>query len=38
MAKADDMDLTFKDTTLGGWHVLSVVGELDMHTSPALQE
>lgn len=32
------MDLTFKDDTLGAWNVLSVSGELDMHTSPALQE
>lgn len=32
------MDLTFKDDTLGAWNVLSVAGELDMHTSPALQE
>lgn len=31
------MDLTFKDETLGAWSVLSVSGELDMHTSPALQ-
>jgi anti-sigma B factor antagonist len=38
MAKAEDMDLTFKDDTLGAWNVLSVAGELDMHTSPALQE
>lgn len=32
------MDLTFEDRTLGPWLVLSVSGELDMHTSPALQE
>ena len=38
MAEADNVDLTFKDETVGVWHVLSVAGELDMHTSPALQE
>jgi anti-sigma B factor antagonist len=38
MAEADDMDLTFEDATSGAWNVLSVAGELDMHTSPALQE
>ena len=38
MAKADEMDLTFEDATVGTWNVLSVAGELDMHTSPALQE
>lgn len=32
------MDLTFEDRTAGPWHVLAVAGELDMHTSPALQE
>ena len=36
--EADDMDLTFEDATSGAWKVLSVTGELDMHTSPALQE
>jgi anti-sigma B factor antagonist len=36
--EADDMDLTFEDATSGAWRVLSVTGELDMHTSPALQE
>ncbi len=36
--EADDMDLTFEDGTSGAWKVLSVAGELDMHTSPALQE
>jgi anti-sigma B factor antagonist len=38
MSEADDMDLTFEDATVGVWNVLSVAGELDMHTSPALQE
>lgn len=38
MEKAKDMDLTFKNATVGAWNVLSVAGELDMHTSPALQE
>ena len=38
MVGADDMDLTFEDATLGAWNVLAVAGELDMHTSPALQE
>lgn len=38
MTEADDMDLTFEDATVGAWNVLSVSGELDMHTSPALQE
>lgn len=37
MVRAEDMDVTFKDGTLGAWSVLSVAGELDMHTSPALQ-
>ncbi|MGH2596403.1 MAG: STAS domain-containing protein [Actinomycetota bacterium] len=32
------MDLTFKNATVGAWNVLSVAGELDMHTSPTLQE
>jgi anti-sigma B factor antagonist len=32
------MDLTFEDRAVGPWRVLSVAGELDMHTSPALQE
>jgi anti-sigma B factor antagonist len=31
-------DLTFENETVGVWSVLSVAGELDMHTSPALQE
>ncbi|MEO8424318.1 MAG: STAS domain-containing protein [Actinomycetota bacterium] len=38
MAETDDMDLTLEDQTLGSWSILSVAGELDMHTSPALQE
>ena len=38
MTEADEMDLTFEDATVGAWSVLSVTGELDMHTSPALQE
>jgi anti-sigma B factor antagonist len=38
MTEADEMDLTFEDATVGTWNVLSVAGELDMHTSPALQE
>ncbi len=39
MARAEDVDdLTFKDETVGAWSVLSVAGELDMHTSPTLQE
>jgi anti-sigma B factor antagonist len=38
MGKAEDMDLSFEHGTLGAWSVLSVAGELDMHTSPALQE
>ena len=38
MTDADEMDLTFEDATVGTWNVLSVAGELDMHTSPALQE
>jgi anti-sigma B factor antagonist len=32
------MDLTFENATVGDWRVLSVAGELDMHTSPALKE
>ena len=32
------MELTFRDDTVGVWSVLSVEGELDMHTSPALQD
>jgi anti-sigma B factor antagonist len=38
MVEANDMDLTFEDSTLGAWNLLSVSGELDMHTSPALQQ
>ena len=38
MAEADEMDLTFEDATVGAWKILAVAGELDMHTSPALQE
>lgn len=38
MAEANDMDLTFENATVGAWNILSVAGELDMHTSPALQE
>ncbi len=38
MTEADEMDLTFEDATVGAWKILSVAGELDMHTSPALQE
>jgi anti-sigma B factor antagonist len=38
MTEAHEMDLTFEDETVGTWSVLSVAGELDMHTSPALQE
>ena len=38
MTEADEMDLAFEDGTVGAWIVLSVTGELDMHTSPALQE
>ncbi len=38
MTEADDMDLTFEDAAVGAWNVLSVAGELDMHTSPVLQE
>ena len=38
MAEADEMDLTFEDATVGAWNVLSVAGELDMHTSAAMQE
>jgi anti-sigma B factor antagonist len=38
MAESNNMDLTFEDVTLGAWSVLAVTGELDMHTSPALQE
>ena len=38
MAEANDVDLTFEDSTSGAWNVLSVTGELDMHCSPALQE
>lgn len=36
--EADDVDLTFEDEAVGAWSLLSVAGELDMHTSPALQE
>jgi len=38
MAKAEDMDLTFEQGTSGAWTVLSVAGELDMYTSPSLDE
>jgi anti-anti-sigma factor len=38
MAKANEMDLTFEDAAVGAWNVLSVAGELDMHTSAAMQE
>jgi anti-sigma B factor antagonist len=38
MTEADNMDLTFEHASLGAWNVLSVAGELDMHTSPTLQE
>lgn len=38
MTEADNIDLVLEDATLGSWNVLSVAGELDMHTSPALQE
>ena len=37
MAEADEMDLTFEDTAVGAWNVLSVAGELDMHTSAAME-
>jgi anti-sigma B factor antagonist len=32
------MDLTFATTTAGAWTVLSVEGELDLHTAPSLSE
>ena len=38
MAKVDDMGLNFNEASLGVWRVLTVSGELDMHTSPALQD
>jgi anti-sigma B factor antagonist len=38
MAEANDMDLAIEEATIGAWNVLSVAGELDMHTSPALRE
>jgi anti-anti-sigma regulatory factor len=38
MAEANEMDLTFEDAAVGAWNVLSVAGELDMHTSAAMQE
>jgi len=38
MAEADEMDLTFEDTAVGAWNVLSVAGELDMATAPQLQD
>jgi anti-sigma B factor antagonist len=38
MPEADNMDLILEDATVGAWNVLSVAGELDMHTSPVLQD
>jgi len=32
------MDLTYTSHTHNGWTVLSIVGELDLHTSPQLKE
>jgi anti-sigma B factor antagonist len=32
------MELTFDTGTHGGWTVLSVHGELDLHTSPSLRD
>lgn len=32
------MDLELIDAQAGGWHVLEIRGELDLHTSAALQD
>ena len=32
------MDLTFATSSAGAWTVLSVEGELDLHTAPSLSE
>jgi anti-sigma B factor antagonist len=34
----DPMQLSLQTNTLGRWTVVSVVGELDLHSSPALRE